>query len=104
MGTHKDLDVWQKAIELVTSVYKLTETFPQKEIYCLASQINRSAVSIPSNIAEGSARSSDKELIHYLYISLGSISELETQIIIASNLNYVENNKRIMKEIETVRK
>jgi len=88
--THKDLDVWKNGIHLVTEVYKLTSSFPKEEIYGLTSQVRRSAVSIPSNIAEGAARNHVKEYIQFLYIALGSLSELETQFIIAQNLSYID--------------
>ena len=89
--THKDLDVWKLSIDLVKDVYNITKTFPQSEIYGLTSQIRRCAVSIPSNIAEGSARSSNKEFIQFLYIALGSCAELETQLIISKEINVVSN-------------
>ena len=89
MKTHKDLEVWKRGIELVNLVYKATKNFPREELYGLTNQIRRASVSVPSNIAEGSARASTKELIHFLYISLGSLSELETQLIIANNLEYL---------------
>ena len=92
MKTHKDLDVWKKSVSLVTSIYEVTKTFPKDDIYGLTNQIRRSAVSIPSNIAEGSARKGEKEFIQFLYISLGSMAELETQLIIANNLKYVKLN------------
>jgi len=92
MKTHRDLDVWKESLELVTQLYELTKRFPKDEIYGLTSQIRRSAVSIPANIAEGAARSSKKEFIQFLYIALGSLSELETELIIAKNLNYLGNN------------
>lgn len=92
MKTHKDLDCWKKGIDLVSEVYKITRDFPKEEIYGLTNQIRRAAVSIPSNIAEGAARNSTKEFIHFLYISLGSISELETQFIISKNLEYINND------------
>ena len=85
-NTHKDLDVWKLGIELVQEVYEVTKVFPKEEMYGLTSQIRRAAVSIPSNIAEGYARESIKELIRFLYISLGSLSELETQLIISIKL------------------
>ena len=88
--THKDLIVWQKGIELVKSVYQHTQSFPKEELYGLTSQMRRCAVSIPSNIAEGCGRRSDKELIQFLYISLGSASELETQLIISKELLYLD--------------
>ncbi len=86
MGTHKDLDVWKRSVELVTTVYYLTSEFPKEEIFGLTNQIRRASVSIPSNIAEGAARNSDKEFIRFLYISLGSNQELDTQMLIARNL------------------
>lgn len=89
MSNHKNLDAWKLSINFVTEIYKITHSFPKEELYGLTNQIRRCAVSIPSNIAEGSARQSDKELVQFLYISLGSLSELETQLIIAQNLNYV---------------
>jgi len=92
MKTHHDLDVWKKSIKLVTEIYKLTESYPKSEIYGLTSQIRRSAVSIPSNIAEGAARSSTKEFSQFLSIALGSVSELETQLIVSNNLGFMENN------------
>lgn len=89
---HKDLDVWKEGIGLVTDIYKLTSLLPDAEKFGLASQMRRAAISIPSNIAEGAGRNSDNELIQFLYISLGSVEELETQMIIGSNLNYFKTN------------
>lgn len=93
MTSHKDLKVWQKGIKLVTIIYDITNDFPKAEQFGLTSQIRRCAVSIPSNIAEGCGRHSDKELRHFLYIALGSASELETQIIIYQELNFLEKEK-----------
>lgn len=76
--SHKDLQVWQEAMVLVTEIYRLSENFPESEKFGLTSQIRRSAISIPSNIAEGFAQKGNKELIQFLYISIGSLSELET--------------------------
>ncbi|HKI78392.1 MAG TPA: four helix bundle protein [Ignavibacteriaceae bacterium] len=106
MKTHKDLKVWSKSIEIVTSVYKLTKNFPREELYGITSQIRRSAVSIPSNIAEGAARSSVKGFKNFLSIALGSASELETQIIISNNLNYIkpEDKDIILSELTEIRK
>lgn len=92
MGTHKDLLVWQKSIAFVTTVYSQTRNFPKEELFCIVSQIRRAAISIPSNIAEGCARRSTNECLHFLYIALGSAAELETQFIISSNLNYLDKN------------
>lgn len=91
MKTHKDLDCWKKGVELVTYVYKVTKDFPKDELYGLTNQIRRAAISIPSNIAEGAARNSNKEFVQFLYIALGSISELETQFIISKNLNFISD-------------
>lgn len=92
-NTHKDLDVWELGIKLVEVIYAFTKYFPKEEIYGLTSQLRRSAISVPSNIAEGYARAGNKELIHFLYIALGSLSELETQIIISINLKYIKMTK-----------
>lgn len=91
MKTHLDLDVWKRSIEFVTLIYQSTENFPKSEIYGITSQIRRSAVSIPSNIAEGAGRTSKKEFSHFLSISLGSLAELETQLKISDNLNYLDS-------------
>lgn len=89
--THKDLDVWKKAMSFVTELYKITATFPKDERYGLTSQMRRAAVSIPSNISEGAARQSNKEFIQFLYIALGSNVEIETQLNIARNLNFIND-------------
>ena len=88
----QDLRIWQKGIEVVKDTYILTKKFPKEELYALTSQMRRSAVSIPSNIAEGFRRYHNKEYRQFLYIALGSCAELETQIIIAQELNYIDNN------------
>ncbi|NDV79639.1 four helix bundle protein [Dysgonomonas sp. 511] len=93
MGTHKDLTVWQKSIHLVKMIYVETKSFPKEELFGLISQMRRSAVSIPSNIAEGFGRGSKKECEHFVYIALGSASELETQLIIAKELDYFSGDK-----------
>nr|WP_265427181.1 four helix bundle protein [Chryseobacterium sp. YIM B08800] len=95
MMTHKDLEVWQKAIALVTDIYNQTASFPKEEMYGLVSQLRRSAVSIPSNIAEGAARQSNKEYIQFLYVALGSLMELDTQLIIAKNINFISEESLI---------
>ena len=87
----EDLKIWQKGMELVKFIYKITSNFPQNEIFALTSQIRRSAVSIPSNIAEGKGRGSTKEFVNFLHIALGSLYELKTQIDIAKALSYVED-------------
>ena len=91
MQTHKDLEVWQLGMDLVEKIYKVTKSFPKEEQYGLTSQMRRSAISIPSNIAEGAARKGNAEFIQFLYIALGSLSELETQFLIAQRLNYLDD-------------
>ncbi|QNF33312.1 four helix bundle protein [Adhaeribacter swui] len=93
MHNFKELKVWQEAMELAKEVYLTTATFPAGEKFGLVSQINRSVVSIPSNIAEGAGRSSNKELSQFLSISIGSAFELETQLLLARNLNFLPKEK-----------
>lgn len=90
MANHKELKVWQASVDLVTDIYSLSNLFPKDDLYGLTSQMRRAALSIPSNIAEGCGRNHDKELIQFLYIALGSYSELETQIIVAKNIGYIK--------------
>ena len=90
--SHKKLDVWKKSIELVSEVYRLTSKFPIQEQYGLSSQIRRSAISVPSNISEGVARSSKSETVRFLDIARASLVELDTQIEIAVKLNYLSNS------------
>ena len=92
METHKDLRVWQQSIEMVTSIYLMTKAFPKDELFGLVSQMRRAAVSVPSNIAEGYARGTDKEKLHFLRISSGSMSEVETQLMLCSNLGYISQD------------
>lgn len=91
--TYRDLDIWKAGILLVKVVYKLTENFPKQEMYGLVSQMRRSAISIPSNVAEGFRRYHNKEYKQFLYISLGGCAELETQITIAKELEYIDKDK-----------
>jgi four helix bundle protein len=106
MRTHHDLDVWKNSIQFVTLIYKSTESFPNSEVYGITNQVRRSAVSIPSNIAEGAARTSTKEFSLFLSIALGSIAELETQLIISNNLDFLPktNFDSILENIITIRK
>jgi four helix bundle protein len=85
---HKELDAWKKSIDLVMSVYILTDKFPKEEQFVLIAQIHRSVISVPSNIAEGAARGSSAEFIRFLNIAQGSLAELETQLIISERLKY----------------
>ena len=91
--TYRDLLVWQKSMTLVTGIYRMTKSFPQNELYGLTSQIRRSAVSIPSNIAEGYGRRSRQDYIRFLQIAMGSLFELQTQLQIAVNLEYVAQSQ-----------
>lgn len=86
---YRDLKVWQESIELVSDIYKLSQKFPKQEVFGLSSQLQRAAVSVPSNIAEGHARKTNKEFRRFLSISLGSLAELETQLVIAGKLDYL---------------
>lgn len=106
MKTHKDLDVYNLSIDLITNVYILTNNFPKEELFGLTSQVRRSAVSIPTNIAEGSARNHSKEFKQFLYISLGSASELDTLILIAHKLGYItqEGYNNIILKLTSVSK
>jgi len=101
---YKELEVWKKGILLALAVYEAIKDFPKDERYALADQIKRAAVSIPSNIAEGASRNTTKEFVQFLYIALGSASELETQMIIADKLGYVKNEEALLSEITIIRK
>ena len=101
--THRDLNVWREAMDLAKSIYSLTAEFPKEEIYGLVSQMKRAAVSVPSNIAEGAARNSNKEFIRFLYNSLGSLAELETQLLLSRELGFVQS-RDIHVDIEGIRK
>jgi len=99
-------DIWIDAMEITDKIYIALEKFPKKEIYALASQMSRSAVSIPSNIAEGSSRTSEKDFSRFLEYSLGSSYELETQLIIAFRRNYIkkDNQNQILNELTSLQK
>lgn len=91
--TYRDLDIWKTGIQLVKEVYRLTEQFPKQEMYGLVSQMRRAGISIPSNVAEGFRRYHNKEYKQFLYVSLGSCAELETQATIARKLSYISKDK-----------
>ncbi|MEW6658889.1 MAG: four helix bundle protein [Thermodesulfobacteriota bacterium] len=91
--SYRDLDVWKLSIDLVKEVYKLTDKFPTSENFGLTSQIRRAAVSIPSNIAEGQGRNSSKEFRQFLSVALGSVAELETQLIISQAIEYISQGE-----------
>jgi four helix bundle protein len=90
---YKDLIVWQKEIEIADEIYTITEAFPASELYGLTGQMRRASVSVPSNIVEGFVRNYSKEYKQFLYISLGSCAELDTQLIIAHKRNYITKVK-----------
>ena len=106
MKTYIELDVWVEGRRLVSQVYELTKSFPREEVYGLTSQLRRCAVSVPSNIAEGCGRQTPKETIHFLYISRGSLYELETQMFLAFDQQYIrkEGLQQILTQIETTKK
>lgn len=93
MHRYQNLKVWQKAMDLTESVFLLTRDFPEEERFGLNSQIRRSAVSVPSNIAEGAGRNSNPDFIRFLNIATGSLNELETQILISHRLNYLSKSQ-----------
>ncbi len=95
MHPHEKLDVWNKAMDFVVAVYKVTETFPKEEKFGLTSQVRGAAVSVPANIAEGAARNSSKEFAHFLSNAQGSASEVETELLIARRLGYLNENSHL---------
>lgn len=99
MRPHENLEVWKRSVDFVVSVYESTKNFPSDERFGLTSQIRRAAVSIPANIAEGAARKTNKEFLQFLSIAQGSSSELETEILIAKKLSFLnENQYNLLKE------
>lgn len=92
MKDFRELMVWQKGIDIVEAVYQIASSFPKEEMYALSSQIKRSAVSIPSNIAEGFGRKTTSDFIHFLHISRGSLYELQTQLEIAKRINFIKDD------------
>ena len=99
-SSFRDLIVWQRAMELTTEIYRLTEGFPKAEVYGLASQMRRAAVSVPSNIAEGAGRGSKREFCRFLDVARGSICEVQTQLIIAGNLRFAPPER--LSEVELI--
>jgi four helix bundle protein len=99
---HYKLEAWKRARELVLSVYSLTQTFPKEEMFGLAAQLRRAAVSVPSNIAEGGAREGKREFAQFLNIARGSLSELETQLLIATDLGYIKADNAVFELVDHV--
>jgi len=102
----EELKIWKKAIKLATEVFEVSENFPHEEKFGLTSQIRRCAVSIPSNISEGAGRNSMKEFIHFLGVANGSSNELQTQLIISSELNLIDNKsmERLRSQLTEIQK
>ena len=104
MHDYKKLDVWEKSMKLVQDTYELTKSFPEEEKFGLVSQARRCATSIPSNIAEGAGRNTDKEFNNFLSIALGSAFELETQIILSQRLEFVSKDRanKILSDLDSI--
>lgn len=101
-----EMDVWKESMKLVRTIYDVTRTFPKEEIYCLTNQMRRAAISIPSNIAEGIGRNHAKDTIQFLFVSRGSIYELETQLFVAIQQDYIQENEveSIFRQFESCKK
>ena len=104
--THKDLNVWKRAVDFVTEIYRITHDYPKTEQYGLTSQIRRASISIPSNIAEGASREGKAEFKHFLYIALSSGSELETQLIISNKLGFLSDDLfvKLTQDLDTIQR
>ena len=104
MRPHEKLDVWKLSVEMVVNVYEITKAFPSDERFGLTSQIRRAAVSVPANISEGAARNHDREFLQFLGVAQGSASELETELLIAHRLGYLNKEKfdAIYNEINSI--
>jgi four helix bundle protein len=100
--SHRSLRVWQESVSLVESTYRITSTFPKNEQYGLTSQMRRAATSVPANIAEGAARNGSRELLHFLSIATGSLSELDTHVEIARRLGFIEEPAEMQAQIDRV--
>lgn len=102
-GTYTDLEVWRAAMDLVVRIYNLSKRFPKDEMYGLTRQLRRAAVSVPSNIAEGKGRFSDKELVQFLSHARGSLFEIETQVQLAERLGYIREDESMLVRPEVAR-
>lgn len=103
MSPYKNLVIWQQSCQIATRIYELTQAFPESEKYSLSNQLRRAAVSIPSNIAEGSSRRSNKDFARYIEIAIGSSFELETQLYLSSEFNFIllDDYVKLSNEIQT---
>ena len=106
MHNYNNLQIWQQAMDLVEEIYKLTASFPIEEKFSLVSQMTRAAVSIPSNIAEGAGRNSDKDFAHFISIAIGSLYELNTQIVLSERLGYINQSQsqEIQKKLDNLQR
>ena len=106
MHNYNNLQIWQQAMDLVEDIYILTASFPTDEKFGLASQMNRAAVSIPSNIAEGAGRNSDKDFAHFISIAIGSLYELNTQIVLSERLGYINQtqSQELQKKLDNLQR
>lgn len=106
MSQYQNLRIWQKSVDLTVEIYELTKNFPNNERYGIVSQMQRASVSVPSNIAEGAIRQHKKEFINFLYIGLGSLSELNTQVIITQKIGYINDFQceKLKEEIDEIGK
>jgi len=106
MNNYRELNIWKKSRKLVKEIYLLTNLFPSNERFGLVDQLRRAAISIPSNIAEGTGRNTKPQTIHFMNISFGSLCEVETQIILSSDLNFITEpvSQKILTEIEEIKK
>ena len=106
MQSHKELKVWQYAIDMAVEIQNVTRSYPKEEIFGMVSQMRRAATSISMNIAEGYARGTDKEILHFLYIASGSASELDTQLILSYRFGFIhaESNSRLSEQLTIIRK
>lgn len=101
--SHKDLIVYQLSMEFVIDVYRITKAFPKEELYGLTAQFKRACVSVPSNIAEGVGRRGKAEFTRFLYIAMGSLSEVDTQLEVAGRLSFFEADERVLKKINLIK-
>ncbi len=104
MKNHKDLDVWKKSIDFVAQIYEMSKCFPKEEAYGIQGQIRRAAVSIPANISEGASRNTRREYIQFLYIALGSASEVETHLIVAQRIGFLSATDEALDNVENIKK
>ena len=106
MQSHKNLKVWQYAIDIAVEIQEITRAYPREETFGMVSQMRRAATSISMNIAEGYARGTDKEVLHFLYIASGSASELDTQLILSHRFGYIgeEDSSRLSEQVTVIRK